>query len=983
MDGRVASERASRVLRALADLSPSSVQRASALTIPTEWFRWLSAKSVDLFIPGPYYEGRPGSVREAVSQFTEPAPDQTIRVAALDRQFGERLAAVDQIRPGQRSIRVGWLFLAGRIDDGESRSRRVFLPLVSVPVRVERPMAFGDARLLPAGDVELTDLVTDLEARTRLESKIELGGGALAGTNDPAIPRALLNRLGSLRRFAQDAADAADLPTRRLIPATQNPDRLMRDDSLSIVAGVGVYAAHETATSSRAGSLRAWADGDLERWTALHSVYVDAPPSRPDHPDADAPVRSPYLLTEAQRSAVVESRTAPVTLISGAPGTGKSHTIAAIACDALARDESVLVAAKADATVDALLQLFERAPGPEPIVFGSSERREALAERLAAGQLAPLPDRAVEQAREAHERAWSGRRSTYDSIADRLRAEALGAAAADTAERARTIAPRLFDATSAGPDIEAEMERELEQLTEPHSGWWRRWRTSRRRRALLDRIGAAPDTSLGDVAEAVTVARALRAARDLEAAGGLEIGSDWDDLRRLDAEAREASARWLAADSRSPDRLSRSTLPAIATLATALRSGRAARRQQLGRLDQRLTHALPLWVGSLPDIDDLLPAVAGLFDVVILDEASSADQPLAAPALLRGRRGVVVGDPQQLRHVSFLSDEQMASAIDMHHLDEDPLLAARLDVRRNSAFDTAAAVAPVLTLDEHFRSDPHLVDFVANRLYGGAVAVATRAPSTQAKACIDVVRLDGSRDDAGVVWSEVDWCVERLRELRRTGRRSVGLVTPFRAQADALEDAVLRSFSADDLEALDVRVGTVHAFQGNERDLVIASLGLGPDVTANSWRFVEDPHLFAVLATRARRRMTVLVSAEPPPGGLVADYLAQADALLEPPAPVGEPGAWVAGIVADLRAGGIAVTPSYPSGRHVIDIATDDADVAIECEVHPGGADRHIERHLELSEAGWTILEAHHSRWANRRGELVIHLLDQLRAHVR
>lgn len=975
MDARATSDRARRVLRALADLSPSAEQQASSLTIPTEWFRWLTAEAVNLFLPGPYHEGRPASAREALKRFAEAPPDETIRVATLDRQFGERLAAVDQIRPGQRSIRAGWLFLAGRIDDGESRTRRVFLPLVSVPVRVERPMAFGDARLVPAGDVQLTELITDLELRAQLESQIQLGGGSLDGMRDPAVPAALLSRLSALQRFARDVADAAGLPTAEVIPATDGPDRLMRRDSLAVVAGVGVYASHETGTTSRAGSLRTWAAGDLERWTALHSIYVDAPPSEAHTDGAEPPVRSPYLLTEAQRSAVLESRTTPVTLVSGAPGTGKSHTIVAIACDVLARGESVLVAAKADATVDALLQLFERAPGPEPIVFGSSERREALADRLAAGQLAPLPDEAVDRARNAHESAWGARHSAWKAIADKLRAEALGAMASEATDHARALAPRLFDAASPLDDIAAE----VEELSKPHTGWWRRWRTGRRRRSLLQRVGAGPEVSISDVVDALTVARAVRVSFDLEAEGGLEIGSDWDELLRLDAEAREASARWLAADGRSFHRLNRSTLPAIATLATALRSGRAARRQQLSRLDERLTRALPVWVGSLADIDDLLPAVAGLFDVVILDEASSVDQPLAAPALLRGRRAVVVGDPQQLRHVSFLSDEHMSAAVEMHHLDDEPLLAARLDVRRNSAFDTAAAVAPVLTLDEHFRSDPHLVDFVAVRLYGGAVKVATRSPSTQSKDCIDVVRLDGTRNSAGVVDAEVAWCVERLRELRTNGVRSIGLVTPFRAQADALEEAVLRAFSADDLEALDVRVGTVHAFQGNERDVVIASLGLGPDVTANSWRFVEDPHLFAVFATRARRHMTVLVSADPPSGGLVADYLAQADTPLGPPSPDGEPSAWIAGIAADLRAGGVSVTPSYPSGHHVIDIVTDDADIAIECEIHPGGPDRHIERHLELRQAGWTILEAHQSRWSHRRGELVIHLLDRIR----
>jgi superfamily I DNA and/or RNA helicase len=139
----------------------------------------------------------------------------------------------------------------------------------------------------------------------------------------------------------------------------------------------------------------------------------------------------------------------------------------------------------------------------------------------------------------------------------------------------------------------------------------------------------------------------------------------------------------------------------------------------------------------------------------------------------------------------------------------------------------AAGVVPVLTLDEHFRSDPHLMDFVARRLYGGRVDIATRMPETESRDCVRLVRTPGERDEAGVVRAEVDGAVAELRRLLREGARSVGVVTPFRAQADALETAALAAFSADELEALDLRVGTVHAFQGNERDVVIVSLGLG------------------------------------------------------------------------------------------------------------------------------------------------------------
>jgi len=59
----------------------------------------------------------------------------------------------------------------------------------------------------------------------------------------------------------------------------------------------------------------------------------------------------------------------------------------------------------------------------------------------------------------------------------------------------------------------------------------------------------------------------------------------------------------------------------------------------------------------------------------------------------------------------------------------------------------------------------------------------------------------------------------------------------------------------------------------------VVSLALSDADPAVSWRFVDDPHLLAVLTTRARRLVHVITSADAPPG-LVAAYLKYAD---EPP----------------------------------------------------------------------------------------------------
>ena len=152
----------------------------------------------------------------------------------------------------------------------------------------------------------------------------------------------------------------------------------------------------------------------------------------------------------------------------------------------------------------------------------------------------------------------------------------------------------------------------------------------------------------------------------------------------------------------------------------------------------------------------------------------------------------------------------------------------------------------------------------------------------------------------------------------------------------------------------------------------------GPDQSGASWRFVEDPHLFAVFVTRARRHLTLVMSAEPPPGGLLAGYVARADRPPGPPPPAGETTAWAAQIAGDLRLGGVDARTGYPTGRHVVDVCAPPGDTAVECGVHPSGPAAHVDRHLALVRSGWHVLEAFPSRWSQRRGELVVSLLDRL-----
>jgi hypothetical protein len=67
-----------------------------------------------------------------------------------------------------------------------------------------------------------------------------------------------------------------------------------------------------------------------------------------------------------------------------------------------------------------------------------------------------------------------------------------------------------------------------------------------------------------------------------------------------------------------------------------------------------LLSALPIWLVNLADIQEVLPLKKDLFDLAIIDEATQCDIASCLPIFQRARRVVISGDPNQLRHLSFL-----------------------------------------------------------------------------------------------------------------------------------------------------------------------------------------------------------------------------------------------------------------------------------------------------------------------------------------
>ena len=294
-----------------------------------------------------------------------------------------------------------------------------------------------------------------------------------------------------------------------------------------------------------------------------------------------------------------------------------------------------------------------------------------------------------------------------------------------------------------------------------------------------------------------------------------------------------------------------------------------------------LLDAFPCWCVTTYAVSGSLPLKPGLFDVVIIDEASQCDIASCFPILYRAKKAVIVGDDKQLPHLSFLEKAKEQSFLSQYEIPDKYQLMWRF--RTNSMFDLASyySTSPVL-LDEHFRSLPPIINFSNQEFYGGRIRIMKKDVPTR-----DVLELhivsDGKVDyETTRNMPETEAIMKRLHELILEDEQSdndepvsIGIVSPFRGQVDLIKKAIMQVLSENTIRKHKIEVGTAHTFQGDEKDVMILSWCVADNSFVQSLTFLQKPNLFNVAITRARKKLICFLSRNPKnlPEGLLRDYI--------------------------------------------------------------------------------------------------------------
>ena len=631
--------------------------------------------------------------------------------------------------------------------------------------------------------------------------------------------------------------------------------------------------------------------------------------------DSDPLIEVVPMNTE-QRAAVRAALTSQQTVVTGPPGTGKSQVVTNILVNAAWRGMKVLFASKNNKAVDVVEERVNGL-GNRPVLLrlGSRDYQARLAGYLTQ-LLAGNPDAEVQsnygEGLERHRR-FASRLAQLDSAqqvtldlrntTDHLDAE-VGEARRIFGTRFVSLTASVMDRAAA--DLRALAEA-VDRVDRDRQNFltrllWRTVRTSRQEHfsktlheaaTSLDALGISmPDWQpVDDIASLHARVNELnhrvemvrKVVKYREALQALQNSPSFEDIAQqkilLAEQVSENSTElWRAWVQLAPTRLTAPQRKDVADYAAVLQLMTApdldrvhsSVKQRARALQSKVTGLFSCWAVTSLSARGRIPMEAGYFDLVVIDEASQCDIASALPLLYRAKRSVVIGDPMQLRHISALTRPRDSELQHKHGLVETRV---GWMYSVSSLFDAAVSVVPpenIINLRDHHRSHADIIGFSNDAFYEGRLRIATRYPTLKRP----------NATQPGIVWQDVSGSVTRPREggalnadearavvdalldllIRRGYTGTVGVVTPFRAQAQLLQSMLT---SSDALQAVAARaellVDTVHKFQGDERDVMFFSPVVSSGVPASALGFLRsNGNLFNVAITRARGLLHVV-----------------------------------------------------------------------------------------------------------------------------
>ena len=236
-----------------------------------------------------------------------------------------------------------------------------------------------------------------------------------------------------------------------------------------------------------------------------------------------------------------------------------------------------------------------------------------------------------------------------------------------------------------------------------------------------------------------------------------------------------------------------------------------------------------------------------LFDMVIIDEAGQCNVAISLVPIIRGKNMMLVGDPQQLRPVVLLDDITNKKLRKKYNINDE------YDYKENSIYKTylaCDAVSDEILLRCHYRSNKKIIDFNNKKYYNSKLEILTKSEEKEPLLFVDV---ENSRSE--LKNTSPAEAAEILDYASLNRDKTMAVITPFVNQRKLIETGI------KDRKLDNIVCGTVHAFQGDEKDVVLFSTALSDRTTDGTYNWLKNnKELINVATSRAKEKLILLAS---------------------------------------------------------------------------------------------------------------------------
>lgn len=233
------------------------------------------------------------------------------------------------------------------------------------------------------------------------------------------------------------------------------------------------------------------------------------------------------------------------------------------------------------------------------------------------------------------------------------------------------------------------------------------------------------------------------------------------------------------------------------------------------------------------------------FDMCIIDEASQCNIAMSLVPIIRADNLMLVGDPQQLNPVILLDPSDNAVLRKKYSVSKE------YDYIENSIYKTFLAcdsVSDEILLSYHYRCDKNIINFNNKKYYNGRLNVMTTSSNPNPLVFCEIP------DDTTTYKNTAPYEAEKVVEYALHNKdKSIGVITPFTNQKDCINQMLKEAGVSN------VSCGTVHAFQGDEKDTILFSLALTDKTHQKTYDWLKNnKELINVATSRAKDQLIIL-----------------------------------------------------------------------------------------------------------------------------